>query len=181
MVRARLFIFAIAIATILFAGFTTASAHSVTIEEPFTLDGVMEVNGDSLLHEDADDWKGFLTITVMNNGTEDWGDFHFQLFDAGYGTDTVYFADEDQIIGSSQDGWYIISEDGLTLDFYFYGDPISTGETATFTIYTDNTAEPHVSIFGISFFATPVPAPGALLLLCSGLIPLLGRLRRYIG
>jgi len=51
-----------------------------------------------------------------------------------------------------------------TLDLYFYSDPVAPGETATFTVYTDNTAVPN-AWFGVCYWPTPVPEPTGLLLL----------------
>lgn len=180
MTRTRFLLVGMLLGILLLAGPVSVSAHTVDVPETFFLNGILEENGDSVEHWDYDNWKGALTITVQNSGTEGWGDFHFRLFDAGPGIDSVRFTDEGQITGSSQNGWFDISDDEHSLDFYFYDDPIFSGDTATFTVYTDNTAE-QLNVFGVGFFATPVPAPGALLLLFSCLIPLFGQLRKRTG
>ena len=68
------------------------------------------------------------------------------------------------------------AKSGNAVDFYFYDNPVDTGQTASFSLYTDNTAE-EVPFFGVSFYPTPVPLPAAVWLLGSGLVALAG-LRR---
>jgi hypothetical protein len=137
-------------------------------------------------HNDVDDgygFKGTFTLTVTNTGTEDWGDFHFEII-YGVGGDpaNVLFLDssmsawDNSGIGqdpssSSQtlDNWKITNPvDGLsTMDLYFYNDPILAGETASFVVYTDNT-EDNLSFFGMAVYPTPVPEPATMSLIVLG-------------
>lgn len=166
----------------------TAMAHSVTIDDVIALSDFGEENPYlGIAHADEYDWKGYLTLTVSNTGDQGWGDFHFFLFDvAGVSSDTVKFIDAPDEPAIEKNGIpllfdYTISPDLHQLDLVFYNDPILSGEQATFTIYTDNTSEPNASIFGVGFYATPVPVPGALIMLASGMIALLGLRRKNKG
>lgn len=135
-------------------------------------------------HADDNPFKGLFELTVTNNGSIAWGDFHFLIFDArGIDSSSVIFTDqdpdglEDWTPVSSQNGSYSIGTGGHTLDFEFYGDPVNPGETAQFTVYTDNTSQ-QLDFFGIGYYATPMPIPGAAILLLSGLLVTLGIKKR---
>lgn len=129
--------------------------------------------------------RGAIDLTVKNTGTIAWGDFHFMIYQAGEGIDNVFFTSEDltgtddYTPSSSQNlqSW-MIRDAGHILDLYFYGNPVNPGDTGNFRVYTDNTID-EVPFFGIGFYATPVPVPGALILLGSGLLGLLGIRRRH--
>jgi hypothetical protein len=56
---------------------------------------------------------------------------------------------ESWTIGTTLDGY-------AKIDLFFYGDPVLTGQTVSFSIYTDNTAQ-QVSFFGLKFNPTPAP------------------------
>jgi hypothetical protein len=172
----RLITTGILLTALLFSGFAPAMADDVTIVTD--LNGVGAGVFRAYDHEDANPFKGFLNLTVTNTGTEAWGDFHFYIFDAqGINSSSAIFT-EDFAPSSSQDPLgYSITNDDHWLNLWFYGDPVNPGETATFQVYTDNTAG-MLQFFGIGFYASPVPVPGALILLGSGLLGLLGLRRR---
>lgn len=127
-------------------------------------------------HEDADPFKGWFTVTATNTGLEPWGDFHFGIFDpmGGQNITNVDFLDNWTIPAgpnptSSQAplSWVINNVVvGATIDLYFYSDPVLPGQTATFSVYTNN--PDHLSFFGVCFYPTPVPEPASLALLCLG-------------
>ena len=114
-------------------------------------------------------FKGWLNLTVTNSGSEAWGDFHFQIFSFPSNPGTVFFEIADNAPQSSQQlQSYNLSDDGMNLDLYFYADPILAGETATFSVYTDNTTN-KVSFFGVAMYPTPVPVPNGAWLLLTGI------------
>ena len=137
-------------------------------------------------HEDSDPFKGSITLTVTNTGTEAWGDFHFEFFQVGGETiDNVHWevatpyepTKDGSSVGLS---WAVDNVSvGATLDLLFYGNPVLPSETVTFVIYSDNTAD-NVSFFGTLYYPTPVPEPGTGLFLAFGLVGLAihGRRRR---
>lgn len=123
-------------------------------------------------HDDQAPWAGWTHIFVKNTGTEDWGDFHLEIFAVNQGDDVSnvhWLDDETHTPYSSQtlDDWDIDNVAiGATIDLFFYGDPVDPGETADFHVYNVNPDE--VDFFGICFYPTPVPLPGAALLYITG-------------
>jgi hypothetical protein len=118
-------------------------------------------------HEDFAPFKGSFTVTVTNTGSAPWGDFHFGIFDpiGGQNISNVDFQDASmggQDPTSSQTGLTWVINNVVvwaTIDLYFCSDPVMPGEIATFTVYTAN--QDQLSFFGVLFYPTPVPPPGA--------------------
>jgi hypothetical protein len=167
---------------LLLSGPLTASAHDFT-PDPFAIAGLGQGFAVDLEHQDQDPFKGWLHLTISNTGTEPWGDFHFRIFQVpGFGAvDNVHFdVSSPNQPTSSQSGltWAVDNVAvGATLDLFFYGDPVLPNEQATFSVYTDNTTD-KVSFFGVQVWPTPVPIPGAVWLLASGLVSLAALRRR---
>ena len=134
-------------------------------------------------HDDKDPFKGWLNLTVQNTGTEAWGDFHFEIYQVpGQGSvANVDFIVSDEYEPTSSQSPLTWSVDnnvvGAKLDLYFYSDPVLSGETANFKIYTDNTVDK--VFFGVLYYPTPVPVPSAMVLLGSGIVGLLGIRRKF--
>jgi hypothetical protein len=166
---ARLALFFTALAFVL--GTAPAWGHDMNVIADFSCTGA-GVCEQTSTHEDADPWKGWANITVTNTGTEAWGDFHFEIFQVTDPIDNVFFdvASPNEPT-SSQSGLTWSPGGGHTLDLFFYGDAVLPTETATFSVYTDNTTD-QVSFFGLAFYPTPIPEPGTFGLLAAGLIGL---------
>jgi len=129
-------------------------------------------------HNDMEPFKGYIHLTVTNTGSDPWGDFHFQIFDPIGGQDisNVHFLDStttppgpDPTSSQSPLSWIIDNVTvGATIDLFFYSDPVLPGQTATFSVYTNN--PDHLSFFGVAFWPTPIPEPAALALMMVGLL-----------
>ncbi len=131
-------------------------------------------------HPDAEPFKGWLNVQVTNTGTVPWGDFHFRFFDPLGSQNISNLAFLDSGMGgfdpTSSQGPLTWTIDNVsvpaTIDlFYWYGvgsgDPVLPGDTATFSVYTDNTTNT-LPIFGIILYPTPVPEPATMALLALG-------------
>jgi len=136
-------------------------------------------------HIDAEPFKGWANVTVTNTGTEAWGDFHFEFYDPIGGQDISNLAFLDASLGGSDPtssqsplSWSIDNDIvGATMDLYFYDDPVLLDQTATFSVYTDNTIN-QLPSFGLMMHATPVPEPATISLLTLGALALRRRRRQ---
>jgi hypothetical protein len=124
----------------------------------------------TLGHDDAADWKGWATLTVTNTMQEQWGDFHFGIFEPLTYNVTFPTSATMLMFDSNMNPYsgYTYTHDGTkNLDFFFYGNPVDPGETVTFKVYTDNTSNQH-AWFGLAVWPTPVPEPVTILMLSLG-------------
>ena len=143
-----------------------APAMAHPMDEDFEFDSLAP---QQVVHEDEDPWKGWFTATVTNTSNDAWGGFHFELIrNLGFGTPSLVVFDDlntpFEIVGWAPGSYsYQISQDLLKVDFYFYGSPINPTDTATFKVYTDNTA--NQQFFGMLLYPTAVPEPSTLVLL----------------
>ncbi len=148
-----------------------AMAHDDSVSWSFGLGDTYDID-----HYDDAPFKGWLNMTVTNSGQEAWGDFHLQI--TGMGIENVSFTDAsmggcDPISSQSPISWSIDnSVVGATMDVYFYDDPVLSGQTFTLSVWTDNPDQ--VSFFGVCAHPTPVPEPGTMVALGSGLVGLVG-------
>ena len=161
-------------AVIVLVGFVgLVRAHDGSIEYPsMTLSDIFYWNHDETNPPENTLFKGTATVTVTNKGTEAWGDFHFQIYN-GFGGDatSVLFTTGGGIYPTSSQtlsDWTIGTTPGgySYIDLEFYGDPVYSGQQATFTVYTDNPQ--HLSWFGMMIYPTPLPEPATLSLLALG-------------
>jgi hypothetical protein len=155
------------IAAVGLLGSVTVMAHDA---DPVVIDLVL---GDDFFieHEDDDPWKGTVTVTANNTGTEAWGNFHLRIFDPmgqGNYTDVIFGTDGGvypQMNGATMppyDPWVgygyeiVTTFEGYSqIDLYYHNMPVNPGESVTFVVYTDNTAGQH-SFFGMMMWPSAV-------------------------
>ena len=107
------------------------------------------------------DGSGWVTFNVDNQSFYDWGDFHVFIFEyPGPNNDitNVEFIDGapyDPTSSQTPFTWDI-GDDGKTIDYYYYGDPIYNNETGTFAVHIDN---PDGTLHGVGYYPTMVPEP----------------------
>lgn len=152
----------------------------------------------AFVHNDQAPFKGVATIEVTNTGTQSWGDFHFQVFSLG----TPGWSNPADVFFNISGSYYptysnsvggpiiplgsVVStpgsgSNGAMLDLYFNSNPVAPGQTAVFTVYTDNTQDQ--GLFGLIMYPSTVetPVPGAALLLGAGLAGIGVVRRRLVG
>lgn len=113
-----------------------------------------------LIHDDTgqpfESQKGEWILTITNTGNIDWTDFHFgisfgtAIFENPGGYPIMVDGDAPAIFTD------VLSADGKAWDLYFSNDPVTNGETVTFTLYTNNQVDG--GLFGVCFWPTPEPA-----------------------
>lgn len=172
--RSRLgVLLSLSVGLVLLAGTAPSWGHSFDVTTSFDCLGGGGSCPQEVIHEDAADWKGWIGLAVTNTGTEDWGDFHFELFPSPPGfediTNVVFDVSSPNEPTSNRTSLsWDLSPDGHVLDVFFYSDPVEPGETLEIDVFTDNTTD-MVSFFGTLYYPTPVPEPTTFLLMTAGL------------
>jgi hypothetical protein len=60
--------------------FASLPVHADPVNITTSFDCVGYSCNQSQAHNDLPDYKGLLTLTATNRGTQSWGDFHFQIY-----------------------------------------------------------------------------------------------------
>jgi hypothetical protein len=176
---------------LLFVSTPSAFAHDEEFgdeDNPYEIDWVGSSQTLDLDHNDMDPWKGWATIYMINICGEDWGDFHLEVRDIGWGCADVNFSETiapELYIRTGVHTWDLVEDliwevdndaYNATLDMVFYDNPIEHGDIVKIKVYTDN----HWSMydwFRICAYPTPVPEPATLALLGLGAFVLLRKRR----
>lgn len=147
-----------------------------------------DYNQQTVYHYDQDagyGFKGWFDLTVTNNTSAAWGDFHFMLFNFGSYDSSVIFIDssgggnDPQSTTNTIDSW-TISPDKKSLDLFYYSNPVGIGQTANFKVWTDNTAGTN-DPFAIGAYPSVVPEPVSSTLFIIGVATLgFRRLRKKV-
>lgn len=162
---------------------SSASAHDGYINLQFDDTGAVvaqtQVHYETVNNPD-NIFKGWAIFTLKNTSTtKSWGDMHFAITNAGdpsndvSGVDWVVaapYAPTYVVGGVSRPIGSVVVNNSLpqaTLDLYFYANPLLPGQTATFSVYTDNTSTQD-AWFGLCVYPTPVPEPATLAMLGFG-------------
>ena len=161
-------------------------------------DPSFDYQSNAFVHSDQSPFKGVATIEVTNTGTQSWGDFHFQIFtlapmsgwskpsDVFFDISGAYYPTYSNSVGGPAiplDSVVVTpgtASSGAMLDLYFNTNPVAPGQTAVFSIYTDNTEDQE--LFGLVMYPSvaETPIPGALWLLGAGLANIGALRRRFI-
>jgi len=164
---------------LLLGGPLPVSAHSVDLGDiDLILGQTVERE-----HQDDDPWKGTMTVTFTNKGDDAWGDFHFRIVYPGDNS-VLFTEDVTPTMTGANDYFYTLTNGGLELNYYFYNDPVTKGESATFNVYTDNTLKMNAA-FAVAMEASPVvvstvPLPGTMILFGSGIAGIIGWRRKSL-
>ncbi|MFW6065197.1 MAG: PEP-CTERM sorting domain-containing protein [Planctomycetota bacterium] len=148
-----------------------ASAHDTDLGNVY-FGGTGEDSAYEVTHYDEDPWKGWISVSAVNQSDTAWGNFHFKIADVGEDVSNVLWVIDDPYEPTTSmtldAGFPQVDNSayGGELDFELYGDPVAVGNSANFQVYTDNTTD-EVD-FGVMFYPTPIPEPATLAMLAFG-------------
>lgn len=146
---------------------SAALAHDGTFEWTF-----YDLNPITGTHIDGPEWKGFAFVYVTNTTGLAWTDFHFSITN---GPGVKILATPAPTMNKPVYTWAMDGSQTV-LNYYFFSNPVASGEGVTFTFYTDNTLNQN-ALFGVCGYPT-VPEPSSMLALSGGLAGLVGLIAR---